>query len=167
VATIEFSILNHNLMFDTGVYPSRLDAEMTLTNDKDQACIVMPDPTGADLGLSGAFQIPQNYSSTPVMVARMVLTGTPANTIGVAAQQVSAAASESVDTAYEAEDTASNATWTGYADEDMYEITITLTPGAAYVAGDTVLFRFYRDDSVNTYTPKILLIDLLFRYTSA
>ena len=157
--TLEFSILNSNLMFDDGVYPSRLDSELALTNDKDQACVVLPFPTGADLGISGAFNIPQNYASTPVLVARMVIDGTPANVLGIGAQQLS------VDAAYEAEDTASNSTWTGYADEDLIEMTIALTPAAAYVAGDTVLFRFYRDDSVDTQTINVLLMDLLFRYT--
>jgi len=163
--TLEFSILNSNLMFDDGVYPSRLDSELALTNDKDQACVVLPFPTGADLGISGAFNIPQNYASTPVLVARMVIDGTPANVLGIGAQQLSVDDSESVDVAYEAEDVASNSTWTGYADEDIVEMTITLTPAAAYVAGDTVLFRFYRDDSVDTQTINVLLMDLLLRYT--
>lgn len=166
MATIEFSILNQNLMFDAGVGVSQLKTQLTLANSKDQMCIVLPFPAGADIGLSGAFQIPQNYASTPVMVARMVLDGTPANILGIAAQQISVANSESVDTAYEAEDTASNSTWTGYADEDIIEMTITLTPAAAYVAGDTILYRFYRDDSVDTQTINVLLIELLFRYTS-
>lgn len=165
MATHEFSVLNANLMFDDGVYPSRLDSELTLTNDKDQVCIVMPYPTGADLGLSGKFEIPQNYAGTPVLVAKFVIDGTPANVLGVAAQQLSVDDSESVDQAYETEDTASNSTWTGYANEEHYEITITLTPASAYQVGDSVYFRFYRDDNVDTQTINMLLVDLLFRYS--
>src|SRR3990167_2767819 len=122
--TIDIDVLNANLMFDDGVYPSRLDSELSLTNDKDQACIVLPFPAGADLGLSGVIHIPQGYSSTPVLVMRAVLDGTPANVLGIGAQQVSVDDSESVDVAYEAEDTASLSTWTGYADEDIVELTI-------------------------------------------
>ena len=166
MANVEFSVLNQNLMFDAGVGVSQLKTQLSLTNSKDQMCIVLPFPAGADIGLSGAFQVPQNYASTPVLVARMVLDGTPANVLGIAAQQVSVANSETVDVAYETEDTASNSTWTGYADEEIIEMTITLTPAAAYVAGDTVLFRFYRDDSVDTQTINVLLLDLLFRYTT-
>lgn len=161
----EFSIINSNMMFDSGVYPSKLNAELSLTNDKAQLGIVLPYPTGSDLGVSGQFQVPQNYSSTPVLVARMVLDGTPANVLGIGAQQVSVADSETVDVAYEAENTASKSSWTGYANEEIVELTITLTPASAYVAGDTVFFKFYRDDSVDTQTINVILIDLLFRFT--
>jgi hypothetical protein len=67
--------------------------------------------------------------------------------------------------AYETEDLASNSTWTGYAAEEMYEETITLTPASAYTVGDTVLLSFYRDDSVDTTTFDFLLTELAFRYS--
>lgn len=165
--TTQVSILNHTLSPDVGVYVSRLDAQMSLSNAKRQLCLVMPAPTGSDLGLELAFTIPQNYSSSPVLVIRGVLDGTPANVLAFGAQQVSADDSETVDAAYETEDTASNSTWTGYADEDMYEETITLTPAVAYQAGDTVLLKLYRDDSVDTATFDFLLLDLLFQYSEA
>ena len=163
--TIRIPILGASLMFDDGVYNSRLDSELTLANPKKQACIVMPAPTGADLGIEVAFKIPENYSGDPVLVITGVIDGTPANVLGFGAQQLSRADSEAVDTAYAAEDTASNSTWTGYADEDVYIETITITPAAAYVAGDTIYLKFYRDDSVDTQTINFLLTDLEFQYT--
>jgi len=163
--TVQIPILNHTLAPDSGVYVSKLSSELSLTNAKQQLCVVMPAPSGADLGFELAFTIPQNYSSSPVLVIKGVLDGTPANVLAFGAQQLSVADSEAVDAAYEAEDTANNSTWTGYADEDMYEETITLTPASAYVAGDTVLLKFYRDDSADTTTFNFLLTDLLFQYT--
>ncbi len=169
MATIDMPILGTSVSYDTSgdVYPSTLDTELTLTNAKLQQCIVMEYPTGSDVGFEGSFSVPQNYVDTPILVIRGVLDGTPANTLAFGAQQLSRADSETVDAAYEAEDSTNNSTWTGYADEDMYETTITLTPGSAYVAGDIVFYYFYRDDSVDTTTSNFLLLDLLFRYNDA
>ncbi len=127
-------------------------------------CMTMLAPTGADIGLYGKFNIPQNYAGTPVLVIRGVI-GEAANTLAFGVQQLGRGDSESIDTALEAEDTASNATWTGYAAEDLYEETITLTPAAAYAAGDEVFFFFYRDDSVDTQTGEFHLTGLFFQYS--
>lgn len=165
--TLEIPIMGGSLQFDSGVYPSKLTSQMSLTNVKQQGCIVMPFPTGADVGIYGSFRIPPNYASTPVIVIRGVLDGTPANVLAFGVQQLSREVSESIDTAYEAEDVANNSTWTGYTDEDEFEITITLTPAAAYVAGDTIYFYLYRDDSVDTTTFDFLLNPdtCMFRFT--
>lgn len=155
-----------NFIPDAGVYLSKLASELTLTNTKNQFCYVMPAPTGADLGGELCFEIPQNYSSTPKLVFRGIIDGTPANTFGIGAQLLQRAASDSVDTAYEAEDTASNGTWTGYADEDEYELSITLTPASAFTVGNSVYIKAYRDDSVDTTTWNFLLTRLSFEYTT-
>jgi hypothetical protein len=149
---------------DTGVYFSKLTNEMSLTNIKNQSCWVFPFPTGTDLGGEVSFQVPDNYSSTPVLVLRGVIDGTPANTFGVGAQLLERDVAATIDAAYEAEDTASNATWTGYADEEEYEITITLTPSSALTPGRTVYLKFFRDNSVDDTTWNFLLTNLLFRY---
>lgn len=164
--TTQIPILG-NFSPDSGVYLSKLDSELTLTNAKTQFCYVLPFPTGADLGGELLFSIPTNYSADPVLVIRGILDGTPANVLAFGAQQLSRADSEGVDTAYESEDLANNSTWTGYADEDFYEETITLTPAAAYVSGDTVLLKLYRDDNVDTTTFNFLLTGLFFQYTEA
>lgn len=147
------------------VYPSTLAAELSLANTKYTPVMVMEFPTGSDIGVELSFQVPENYAGSPVLVIRGVLDGTPANALAFGAQQLSRADSEAVDTAYEAEDTVSNSTWTGYADEDEYEETITLTPAAAYVAEDTVYLYLYRDDSVDTTTFNFLLTGLFFQYS--
>lgn len=161
------SILNSSIALDTGVFVAPVSSRLSMTNPKQQNCIVMPFPTGSDLGFGLTFTIPPGYGSDPVLVIKGIIDGTPANTLAFGSQQVSAAASEGADVAYEAEDTASNSTWTGYADEDMYEETITLTPSSAYVPGDIVFLRLYRDDSVDDTSFDLLLIDLLFQYTEA
>lgn len=165
--TVEIPILNGSIGFDTGVYPSPLSAEFSLTNAKKQMGIVMPYPTGSDLGFEVNFTIPQDYSSSPVLVIRGAIDGTPANVLAFGCQQISVDNSETIDVAYETEDLVNNSTWTGYADEDLIELTITITPAAAYQAGDVILLRLYRDDSVDTTTFNIVLLDLLFRYTEA
>jgi len=123
-------------------------------------------PTGSDIGIYGMFTIPQNYVDTPVLVIRGVI-AQAASTLAFGFQQYSRAHSEILDAAYETQDLASNATWTGLVAEDVYEETITITPAAAYVAGDVVPFFFYRDDSVDTQTGEFHLIDLFFRYNDA
>jgi hypothetical protein len=165
--TVQIPILNQSFAPDVGVYVSPLTSQMALTNVKRQLCVVMPFPTGADLGFELEFTLPQNYASAPVLVIKGVLDGTPANVLAFGVTQIARADSESIDTAYEAEDVANNSTWTGYADEDMYEETITITPTASYVAGKTVFLKFFRDDSVDTTTFDFLLTDLRFQYTES
>lgn len=165
--TKQISIFNHSLKPDIGVYISTLTGQMALTNVKQQLCLVMPFPAGADLGAEVLFTVPDNYSSTPVLVLRGVIDGTPANVFGIGAQLLQRNVSETVDAAYEAEDVANNSDWTGYADEEEFELGITLTPSAAFVAGRTVYIKFFRDDSVDTQTIDFLLTNLFFRYTEA
>lgn len=150
---------------DSGVYLAKLNTQVSLTNDKAQFCYVLPAPTGADLGGSFVLIVPQNYSSTPVVRVIGVIDGTPANVFGIGCQFIQIAAAATIDVAYEAEDTASNSTWTGYADEEVYTLSITLTPSSAFTPGSLVLGRFYRDDSVDTQTIDFLMVDLIFEYT--
>ena len=156
-----------NVMFDPTVYVNRLDGELSLTNQKPQIVTVFPAPTGSDAGISGSFEVPQNYSSSPVMVARFIINGTPADTFAVGATILQVDVSETVDAAYEAEDLANISTWTGYSDEEEFSISITLTPSSALVPGRTVYYHFYRDDSVDTTTWSALLVRLMFQYTEA
>jgi len=165
--TVRIPIINNTYRPDDSIYVAPLSSTLTLTNAKEQLGINWPYPTGSDLGFHVTFDIPENYSSSPVIVLRGIIDGTPANTFAVGCQQLSRASSESVDTAYEAEDTASNGTWTGYADEDIYEISITLTPASAYVAGDEVFCYIYRDDDVDTTTFSFILLNAYFEYTEA
>lgn len=148
-------------------YPSKISIELAMANAKDQDCMMMEYPTGSDIGLATKFTVPQNYAGSPVLVIKGIIDGSPANILAFGAKQLSRADSEGVDTAYEAQDLANNSDWTGYADEDMYEETITLTPASAYVAGDTVFFELFRDDSVDTTTFNFILTELLLQYTES
>lgn len=128
--------------------------------------LTMVAPTGSDIGVYGKFNIPQNYVGTPVLVIRGAI-GEAANTLGFGFQQLSRDANESIDTVLEAEDLTNNASWTPPAIEDIFELTITITPAAAYVAGDEVFFFFFRDDSVDDQTGEFYLTGLFLRYNDA
>lgn len=157
----------HFGMPDAGVYISKLSSELALTNAKQQLCLVMPAPTGSDIGAETVFVVPATYVGTPKLVLRGIIDGTPANVFGIAAQLLERNLSDTIDAAYEAEDTASNSTWTGYADEDEYELAITLTPASAFTALRQVYIRYYRDDSVDTQTINFLLTGLYFEFNDA
>ena len=170
MATHEISVLGPMTAPDTsgGVFFEPLEAAMTLGTAAFGTTLglTMVAPTGADIGVYGVFTIPQNYVGTPVLVIRGVI-DEAANTLGFGIQFINLADSGAVDVAYDTEDTASNATWTGYAAEDVYEETITLTPAAAFAAGQQVFFFCYRDDSVDTQTGEFHLTSLHFRYADA
>jgi len=151
----------------SGVYLSKLSSELTLTNAKEQICLVMPPPSGSDIGASTVWDIPDIYVGTPKFILRGILDGTPANTLGVGVQFIERNLSDSIDTAYEAEDIASNATWTGYADEDEYEIAITLTPATAFTPLRQVYARYFRDNSAGTQTVGFLVTGLYFEFNDA
>lgn len=129
-------------------------------------CTMQAPAGGGDVGLYGKFNIPQNYSGTPVLVIRGVL-GEAANVLGFGLTQLGRAHSEAFDTAQEAEDLASNSDWTGLVAEDVYEETITITPAAAYAAGDEVYYYFFREDGADTQTGEFHLTGLFFRYADA
>lgn len=168
MATLELPLLGKLLPDGSAsVYPSTLSQELSLTNAKAAPVMVVLAPSGSDIGLEGSFVLPQNYVGTPKLVVRGVLDGTPANVLGFGCQQVAIDDTEAADVAYEAEDTASISSWTGYADEDLFELVITLTPTATYAAGKTVWLKVYRDDSVDTTTFSVLLTDVSFQYADA
>lgn len=149
------------------VFPSTMSLQMSLTNAKSLPVYVWGFPAGADIGFEFSFVLPQNYVGTPLFVIRGIIDGTPANVLAFGVQFVAVADNETTDVAYEAEDLASNSTWTNYADEDMYEETITPTPSAAWSAGKTVLCKIFRDDSVDTTTFDFLLTELALRYNDS
>ena len=108
MATFQMPILGASFMPDTSgdVYPSKVSIELSMSNAKDQGCVMMEYPTGSDIGFSVSFTVPQNYAGTPKLVVKGILDGTPANDLAFGAQQLGRDDSEAVDTAYETEDLA-------------------------------------------------------------
>lgn len=167
MSTHRLSLLNHTLSLGTGgkMYLSPIDTQLTMTNAKKSLAFVMEFPVGADVDCELSFDVPQDYVGTPVLIIKGILNGTPASTLAFGADTVQVDDSETVDVAFADTDLANNSTWTGYADEDFYEETITITPTVAFVAGREVFLKFYRDDSVDTSTFDFLLTQLLFEYS--
>ena len=62
-------------------------------------------------------------------------------------------------------DLVNDLTWTDFVAQDMWEGIITITPTAAFVAGDEVFFFFYRDETVDTQTGEFHLTGLFLRYS--
>lgn len=169
MATFDMPIINSSFAPDSSgdVFQEPAEVAMTLGTAALDTLMVwtMLAPTGADIGMYGRFNVPQNFSSTPVLVIRGVL-GEAANTLAFGTQMLPIADSETFDAALGSEDTASNGTWTGYVAEDMYVETITLsTP--TFAVGDEVNFFLYRDDSVDDQTGEFYLTGLFFRYNDS
>ena len=166
--TREFSILG-SFRPEAGVYESYLSGELTLTNAKQQRCFVFPAPSGADLGGFVRFTIPLGcgYGSSPIIVLKGYIDGTPANTIATTVGQIGIDISENLDQAYETEDLANNSTWTGYVDKDAYEHANPITPASAYAEGDEIFAYVAQDNSVDTRTWDFLVTDIMFRFTEA
>lgn len=139
----------------------------TATGGKELG-LVMPDPGGAgDHGGNLNFLMPADYVASPVLRIQGILSGTPANNLGFGFAAKKLADNEAYDAAYGTEDTAS-ASLAGYADEDVYEETVTLTNFASgLTAGDAVDAHFYNDDSVTTFTATFILTSLHLEYSDA
>ncbi len=169
MATQDLPILGSALMLDANVTFDKVKNQLSLANSPgEEGCIVLPAAAtiAADTGIRGNFTVPQNYSSTPVLVIRGILDGAPSTlVIAFGAQMLPLADDEAYDAALGTQDIAS-ASSVSQADEDIYEETITLTNAGTFVAGDVVPYFVYIDDSVHTYTGKFLLTGLFFRYTT-
>lgn len=171
MATHRRGILNATVTPDGTAFcfAAPLSTQLSLTNASagKAICFVMKDPAGGgDAGLYGTFQVPKNYVGTPKIVGRFVLDGDPAGTtVGLGLKVLAREGSEAWDTALGSEATASNATWTGYADEDVYELAVSISD--TLVVDDTVQFFYYIDDSAHTYTGNLLLVSLEFEYADA
>lgn len=147
------------------IFPSPLDVLLTMANAKDDIGFSWAFPTGSDIVASFDFRIPSDFVGTPVLLIEYVIDGTPAAILAFGMQQVAVDVSETVDVAYETEDLANNSDWTGFADEDLNEETITITPSVAYTSGQKVFATVFRDDSVDTSTFDIILTGLWFQYS--
>ena len=169
MAIQDLPILNASLLLDALVFPGKVKNQLSLANAPgEESIIVLPNAAAiaADTGIRGTFTVPQNYSSTPILVIRGILDGAPTTlVIAFGVQMKPLADDEAYDQALGTQDIAS-ASSVSQADEDEYVETITLTNAGTFVIGDVVPYFFYIDDSVHTYTGQFLLQGLFFRYTT-
>lgn len=127
---------------------------------------------GADEGVYGTVEIPQNYVSGAKLRIRGILDGAPGagDDLGFGFRKRATADNESADGTFDAEQTTQNtdigSTGTNHSNEDLYQADITLTDGD-YAAGDEVDFYFFIDASGTTYTGNFLLRSLDFVYNDA
>lgn len=169
MANQDLPILGHQTELDDNVFQDKVVNQLTLASAPGEELIfVLPAAAtiAADTGIRGGFVVPQNFSSTPVLIIRGILDGAPSTlVIAFGVQMKVLADDETYDAALGTQDIAS-ASSVSQADEDIYEETITLTNAGTFVAGDNVDFFFYIDDSVHTYTGQFLLTGIFFRYTT-
>ena len=173
MATLEMSMLGAMTAPDASgkVFFEPLELAMSLGNvdlGTLLGCTIQAPAGAGDCGFYGNFVIPQNYVGTPVVVIRGYVGQDPsAAAIAFAFQfQPAIADNETVDVAFDTEDT-TGAITTAYTAEDLLVATITVTPAAAFVAGDVVNFYFKRDDTDDAQTGEFHLADLSFRYSDA
>jgi hypothetical protein len=137
----------------------------------DVMCYVLVDGA-ADSHISGTFNVPQNYSGTPVITIKGFLDGAPGagDDLGFGFQGLGRVDNEAGDTAYSTADLAGStdigSTGSAHSDEDLYVETITLS-NFTPVAGDQVTYDFFLDISATTYTGNFLLTTLQFTYADA
>jgi hypothetical protein len=163
------SILGLNTIPDTSgkCYLAPIDTQDTHTNVKKQLVMVMEAPaTAGDVGFFGSFKVPKNYVGTEKIIITGTYAGDPTSLVSTwSIEMIGVADSESIDQVYEAADLVTESTWTGYADEDMIEISI--TPTVTIAVDDTVFFHFFLDDTTDTQTSAFLLTALEFEYSDA
>lgn len=169
MATHRISIMGANTVPDSSgkVFMDIIENQATIgTGTLNQLCMVMqPTAAGGDVGFSGSFSIPKNYVGSPKIIVKGILDGTPADILAFGFAMIGIADAEAVDAAYEAADLVNKSSWVGYTDEDLLELTITLTVTIA--VDDQVFYNFFRDDSVEDTTQNFLLTSLEFQYSDA
>ena len=173
MATHQISILGANTAPDASgkVYFEPAEVAMTLgtaTLGTLLVCTIQAPAGAGDCGLYATFTVPQNYVGSPVIVIKGYVAESPStNAIAFAAAfQPAIADNESIEQAFDTEDT-TGAITTAYTAEDLLVASITLTPAAAFAAGDIVNLYLKRDDTDDAQTGEFHMADLLFQYADA
>ncbi|MGE3175932.1 MAG: hypothetical protein AB7O32_00565 [Vicinamibacterales bacterium] len=133
-------------------------------------CHVLADG-GADEGVYGLFSVPKNYVGTPKLVVKGILDGSPgaSDTLGFSVRKRAVANNEAADGAFDAEQTASatiGSSGLAYADEDLLEMSVSLTAGD-YAVDDQVFLYVAIDASGTSFAGNVLLTALEFEYADA
>lgn len=155
---------------DSGVFPSLISQQITAAAAPSIGninCYVMADG-GTDEGVYVLFNIPKNYVGSPKLVVKGVLDGAPgaADTLGFGFRKRASAANEAADGTFDAEQVVTEtigSSGAAYADEDLYEKSITLT-AADYSVDDQVSGYLFIDASGGNYAGNFLLTGLQFEY---
>lgn len=173
MSTFRKPVLGFTTLPDAGVFPDTIANQITEAATPSigfQLCFVMADG-GTDEGLFFSFKIPKNYVGTPKLVVTGVLDGAPgaSDTLGFGFRKRATANNESADGTYDAEQVVSatiGSSGSGHSDEDLCELSITLTAGD-YAVDDQVSGYVYIDASGTTYAGNFLLTEVEFEYTDA
>lgn len=157
---------------DTTVFPDLVSNQITAAATPsigDLVAYVMND-AGSDEGVRGRFSIPKNFVGTPKLVVKGILDGAvgATDTLGFGVRKRAVANNEAADGSFDAEQTVSatiGATGgSSHSDEDLIELSITLTAGD-YAVDDEVFVYVYIDASGTTYAGNFLLLAVEFEYT--
>lgn len=166
MATHRIPILGFNTMPDTSgnvyfdSYPNLATNDLW---DHGHWCFANPS---ADLHLHGVFAVPQNYVGTAKIIVVWTSTVTSGNFgIEFAYRAVGGDDSESLDQ-NSAQETVNDTDVAPGATDRRMEKSLSLT-SANLAAGDTVEFRFTRDDSADSLAGIVQLVQLLFEYADA
>lgn len=159
---------------DAGVFPDLVGNQITASagpaSVAPQIAYVMADG-GSDEGVHVRFGIPKNYVGSPVLVVRGILDGAPgaSDTLGFGFRKRAVANNEAADGAFDAEQVVSatiGSSGSAHADEDLFELTITLTAGD-YAVDDEVFGYLFIDASGTTYAGNVLVTSIEFQYADA
>ncbi len=167
MATHRLPIMGFATIPDDGPFFAPIKTQLALANvDGGEEALVLDCDPASDLGCRGSFSVPKNFVGSPVLVIRGIIDGAVGTEdIHTGMTLLGRADNEPYDTAHEAEDIASFQS-NAYADEDVFEETITLTVTLA--VDDDVNFHFFIDSSPATpFTGNILVTGLFIQYSDA
>lgn len=124
------------------------------------------DPT-ADTGFYGSFQVPQNYVGTAKCVVIGILDGTVgATSVDFEFSYISKADNETIESGWTESATFNSGNTNGWANEDLIEISGTLTSGNL-AAGDEVFYYLKRDQGTDDFVGDIHVSGVYFEYADA
>ncbi|HDY68161.1 hypothetical protein LCGC14_2322080 [marine sediment metagenome] len=124
------------------------------------------DPS-ADTGFYGSFLVPKNYLDTANIIVVGVLDGTVgATSLDFEYSYISKADNEAIDAAFTENATANTGNTSGWTNEDMLELSISVTDGN-FAIDDTVMYYLKRDQGTDDFVGDFHVTGLYFEYNDA